>query len=326
MKYEGVQCPVCLKAFDSESDVVVCPECGTPHHRECYDKTGDCINAVKHGTEFAWVNPLVPPVVEEVKKEKPQVAENPSVITINSLNKENMPKNGVIGEMSPDQIGPTYREIKGDEKIGDYTVDEYASVIQKNIPKFMPRFMMFTKTNRKVSWNWAAFFFGPFWLAYRKMYKLAALALLLTFFIPLVFFNSVTEYYQESFGKYGEVLTAEAYQSTDEMNEALDKLQANMPEQPFALTASSYVEMAVDILCALFGNYLYMQKCTKLLDKAKSIEDAEKKKAFLTKKGGRSIGSVLLVVAGVYLVMIAVGVVVNLVGTDLATFLQKFIK
>ena len=320
MKYEGVQCPVCLKAFDSESDVVVCPECGTPHHRECYDKTGDCINAVKHGSTFVWVNPIVP-VLEEKKVEAPQKIENPTILT-----KENMPKNGVIGEMSPDQIGPTYREIRGDEKIGDYTVDEYASVIQKNIPKFMPRFMMFTKTNRKVSWNWAAFFFGPFWLAYRKMYKLAALALLLTFFIPLVFFNSVTEYYEESFSKYGEVLTSEAYQSTDEMNAAIDKLQANMPEQPFALTASSYVEMVVDIVCAVFGNYLYMQKCTKLLDKSKSIEDAEKRKAFLAKKGGRSVASVLFVIAGVYLVMLVIGVVVNLVGTDLATFLQKFIK
>lgn len=320
MKYEGVQCPVCLKAFDSDSDVVVCPECGTPHHRECYDKTGDCINAVKHGSTFVWVNPIVP-VLEEKKVEAPQKIENPTILT-----KENMPKNGVIGEMSPDHMTPTYREIRGDEKIGDYTVDDYATVIQKNIPKFMPRFMMFSKTGRKASWNWAAFFFGPFWLAYRKMYKLAALALLLTFFIPLVFFNSVTEYYEESFSKYGEVLTSEAYQSTDEMNAAIDKLQANMPEQPFALTASSYVEMVVDILCAVFGNYLYMQKCTKLLDKSKSIEDAEKRKAFLTKKGGRSVASVILVIAGVYLVMLVIGVVVNLVGTDLATFLQKFIK
>lgn len=326
MKYEGVQCPVCLKAFDADSDVVVCPECGTPHHRECYDKTGDCINAVKHGTEFAWVNPLVPPVVAETKKEKPQVAENPSVIAIGSLNKENMPKNGVIGEMSPDQMGPTYREIKGDEKIGNYTVDEYASVIQKNIPKFMPRFMMFERTGRKVSWNWAAFFFGPFWLAYRKMYKYALLGLLLTFFIPLVFYSSVTEYYQESFNLYGEALTSEAYQSTAEMNDALDTLQANMPEQPVAITASSYIEMAVDILCALFGNYLYMQKCTGVLDKAKAMEDAEKKKAFLEKKGGRSVLSIILVIVAFYAFMIAIGVIVNLAGTDLATFLQKFIK
>ena len=34
--YEGCQCPVCGKSFQESDDIVVCPQCGAPHHRECW--------------------------------------------------------------------------------------------------------------------------------------------------------------------------------------------------------------------------------------------------------------------------------------------------
>ena len=34
MKYTGIPCAACGKKFTAEDDVVVCPECGTPHHRD----------------------------------------------------------------------------------------------------------------------------------------------------------------------------------------------------------------------------------------------------------------------------------------------------
>ena len=35
-------------------DIVVCPECGAPHHRECYEKEGHCHFADKHGADFSF--------------------------------------------------------------------------------------------------------------------------------------------------------------------------------------------------------------------------------------------------------------------------------
>ena len=32
--YTGIPCPVCHKEFTPEDDIVVCPECGAPYHRE----------------------------------------------------------------------------------------------------------------------------------------------------------------------------------------------------------------------------------------------------------------------------------------------------
>lgn len=56
--YTGVKCPVCLKEFVPEDDVVVCPDCGTPHHRECYGQTGHCANQEKHKDGYVWKKPV----------------------------------------------------------------------------------------------------------------------------------------------------------------------------------------------------------------------------------------------------------------------------
>lgn len=53
MEFTEYKCPVCDKQFKKGDDVVVCPECGTPHHRECYEKEGHCHFADRHGADFS---------------------------------------------------------------------------------------------------------------------------------------------------------------------------------------------------------------------------------------------------------------------------------
>lgn len=57
MDYTGLKCPVCGKPFTSDDDIVVCPECGAPYHRACYQQAGHCIYQDKHGTPDAWKPP-----------------------------------------------------------------------------------------------------------------------------------------------------------------------------------------------------------------------------------------------------------------------------
>lgn len=54
MRYTGESCPICGIAFSEDDDVVVCPECGTPHHRKCYLQNNACANAQQHTESFAW--------------------------------------------------------------------------------------------------------------------------------------------------------------------------------------------------------------------------------------------------------------------------------
>ena len=57
MDYTGIKCPVCEKTFTKQDDVVVCPECGAPYHRECYQKEGHCIFEEKHQKGESWQPP-----------------------------------------------------------------------------------------------------------------------------------------------------------------------------------------------------------------------------------------------------------------------------
>ena len=52
--YIGLKCGVCGKDFTENDDVVVCPECGTPMHRDCYKENNGCPNAEKHGSDFVF--------------------------------------------------------------------------------------------------------------------------------------------------------------------------------------------------------------------------------------------------------------------------------
>lgn len=55
--YEGCQCPVCGKPFQETDDIVVCPQCGAPHHRECWKQEGHCHFESSHGTGQQWKRP-----------------------------------------------------------------------------------------------------------------------------------------------------------------------------------------------------------------------------------------------------------------------------
>ena len=53
-RYTNNHCPVCEQAFTDADDIVVCPECGTPYHRECWKKVGACVHEAEHAVGFEW--------------------------------------------------------------------------------------------------------------------------------------------------------------------------------------------------------------------------------------------------------------------------------
>lgn len=55
--YEGCTCPVCGQLFQETDDIVTCPQCGAPHHRECWKQEGHCHFQQDHGTERQWKRP-----------------------------------------------------------------------------------------------------------------------------------------------------------------------------------------------------------------------------------------------------------------------------
>ena len=57
-KYYGCPCEGCGKPLTLQDDIVVCPDCGAPYHRDCYEKLGRCIHSPAHAAGYEWKFPL----------------------------------------------------------------------------------------------------------------------------------------------------------------------------------------------------------------------------------------------------------------------------
>ena len=66
--YRGQHCPICGKEFCDGDDIVVCPECGTPYHRECYKTAGHGVNEERHSENFEWKPETAPHAEEKTPK------------------------------------------------------------------------------------------------------------------------------------------------------------------------------------------------------------------------------------------------------------------
>lgn len=325
MKYDNVKCPVCNEVFTTESDVVVCPECGTPHHRDCYLKVGQCINAEKHAEGYTWLNPN-PTSVET--HEATKKAEPAKVIVGGVVTSETAP-NGAVPAIEIDRNGNTravYRAITPNEKIGEFTVEEYGKVVQKNVHKYIPKFMMLDKTKSKVSLNWAAFFFGPFWMFYRKMYKYGTIALLILGILPLIFMGDVLTYSEESTAVYNElveIMLSDADITNEELTAMTNEVAEKMPVEPTVLRVSSYIEFAISAVLFLFGNYFYKKHCEEVLTKAKPLKDnPDEWNSKISKAGGRTLLAVVMAYVAFSLAVAVFSAVYTATGNDIATLLR----
>ena len=64
------KCAVCEAYLFEDDDVVCCPICGAPHHRDCYSAVGHCGLEKYHGTDLQYKAEET----EEVKNEKTETA------------------------------------------------------------------------------------------------------------------------------------------------------------------------------------------------------------------------------------------------------------
>lgn len=290
--YINEKCPVCGKEFRQGDDIVVCPECGTPHHRECYKQLGHCANADRHG-EFEWSESIPAAPSAAAPQGAPAGADavacrycgtkNPagSKYCLNCgapLTREEQPS----PEAFMQERRKAFENIFANEDFDGVSPKEAALYVKTGIEYFLVRFAMFTK-GRKFDTNFSAFIFSYFYLFYRKMYALGAAVLAATLILGvpdmLINFQAVQEYYVEM-GLLSQVIWEVPHQETLAI---------------YALVASVII-WAIRIGLFLFTNKLYYQKVvssvknikTSLTDGEGMINEGEYINA-LRKKGGTSM-------------------------------------
>ena len=290
---EGVSCVRCHAYLFPEDDIVYCPVCGAPHHRECYNQLGHCALEEFHGTDRQY-DKVKAREEEQAAAEMPNTGENAEgLITcqmchekydfaLNACPKCGAPNIAKAGGsfVNFDFLGG----VPADYDIGDgITADEAKRFVAANTPRYIPKFAVLNAKN-KLSWNWLAVLFPCGLMLSRKMYKNGVVAGLLTvisslFYLP--FMNAIN-----NLGTTPGETQAQIMQS---IYEHLPKMGAAVIA---ALLAGFVLNIAVRILSALFGDYLYKQYA---ISSIKTIRaESEDMDYDYRKKGGVNIFLFLL--------------------------------
>ena len=252
-RYEGIPCSHCGEKFTKDSDVVVCPTCGAPYHRSCYQEIGRCSFSDKHKDGYEWQMPLdhLPPerITVCLKCKTPNPRENvycsncheklsQDVKVISVMKNEDMDKN---------DLSPSGEVFAGEAS--DISLAEVTAYTGKRAKFFLNRFRLLASQKTNFTWNWSAFFFKFFYFFYKRMYLVGIIALLL---YAMLAFPSVM--YTMEFIKMNSMELFGVKMAYDA--QLMKSLEAFLP-------TINILNIVYSVCCGLFANKLYMKKVFK---------------------------------------------------------------
>lgn len=266
-KYVGILCECCKKPFTEDDDVVVCPECGAPYHRDCYKELGNCAFKDKHGEGFAWQAKL-PQSDKDNDDSKSIVCAHCN--SVNPPDSEYCRMCGVLlnGEQQPhaDNYG-NYRQnanpmggnsshpYQDDFVVEGVSSRELIAYTGNSFYYFIRQFKVLIGNRFNISWNWAALFFNFFYFFYRKMYKIG-IALFAFYIISLM--PSLLCFIGET-------------DASMQMMGITVYYNSKMMEQVAPIsTLLSTVGTFLNVWCALFANKFYLATALKDIRRYKS--------------------------------------------------------
>ena len=325
MDYKGHVCPVCNKAFEQGDDVVVCPICGTPHHRECYEELGHCVNLNRHRENYDYRREC------EVNSVEPEEitcafcgAKNPKesnfcnycgrTLGINNANtntqnpeKTDTPQGGFGGSFFMDPLGG----VKADEDLGqNVKASEAAKFVKTSTPYFIPQFKQL-KERGKTRFSFVGFIFGGGWLLYRKM---NTLGIIISLFMALLLFGDLftAVYYGEAIKAidvaYNEMTNELLRNYTMNFYGALGDFFKSLTSEQIAncifRTGISILNILIRVICGIFGNRWYYKHTIKNISKIKSNSTSQQEvDTKLNTKGGVNVPIAISLIACYYIIL-----------------------
>ena len=294
-RYSHDNCPVCEQNFQADDDIVVCPVCGTPHHRECYKQNGACGNFHKHGENFRWESSSQ----QEINSENDNVANENTTDSIDTpfgnIQDFNLAYKNLIA--NPLSMYPPELEE-------GVSTEDVAVFVQQDATRYIQKFFSIKQGKKKI--NWAAMFFAPYWFFYRKLYKhgviVMAIMLILSFlsFLPPVErFESVSQEYYTELESLQEMDTdEETYTQT--INELVAKSQTIVNENKVGvgiILGQSLASLVLSLYIGLNANTWYYKHTVKSIREIRSGEtDTDIVKQRIFKAGGYAFGITFLAI------------------------------
>ncbi len=285
LNIEGQKCPICNSYLFAEDDVVFCPTCGAPHHRDCFKTVRHCGLEHTHGTENQYDR--VKTADGQNDSEPEETAKNPNICPEckNKLTDDMLvcpycgrPRNvrvftfDLLGGVSPDTDlgeGATAAEVK--------------DFVHINTQRYIPKFEELK--HQKFSWNWAAFLFPHGWFLFRKMYKIGS------------FFTALAVAAQVCFIPLMNVLNSAVFSTTNEyVNYFMQNIDTFGMAPIMLATLGSAINIAVRIIAGLNSDRLYKNHA---IAKTLSLKNDEEKEMKLRKAGGVNIFAFLIGIVAV---------------------------
>lgn len=349
MKYTGNICDGCGQPFNDEDDVVVCPDCGTPQHRECYEKENKCVCSHLHGEDYAWngivhketplpeakretvacpncgyENPKGSPMCKQCgmkftlfgmnvvdamhEQEKNTINTNRDIPSYSApftlgegegfdapVEAEEKPAAAQVEELLTSVLeGDAQQSAEGDGRInlgGPFPVtDEIDGVMTNTIGNFIGTNAMgyiskFKKIQRgkKLSFNFAAFFFGAYWLFYRKLYKAGIVLMTVLFSLSII----MTPYLMDVLEAYEKLLPVMEGAAISEAQ--LTALYNEMLAASAPLAIYFFITLALQFIVGFSANHIYKKYVIDHSRKAERLPSKRLAMAYVVKNGGSSI-------------------------------------
>ncbi|MGN0612308.1 MAG: RING finger protein [Porcipelethomonas sp.] len=294
--FTGTECMICKERFRDDDDIVVCPECGTPYHRDCFAKEGRCINEKLHEQHKSWSEDMADSGAEQQKKcrycgsvNKPHaiICESCGASLVDNLNFDNQQQgfSGGTGQQNMNQGGfnfdpsDKYCGMNPEESLDDgVKISEAADFVGSNVPYYLMLFKRMKDSGRKLTLNFICIFFPQFFFAHRKMWLEAVVMTLITtvLAIPKVLYTFI---------------------SMDVPMGLFQSVNIDTPSFEIIFSLTNYASMALTVLSALFANWLYYRHMLRNVNKIKHQYGTDR--SLLTEKimrsGGTSVASVLVI-------------------------------
>ncbi len=293
ISYTGEECFICKRKFTDEDDVVTCPECGTPYHRECYSEKKECVNHALHESGGSWMAESLEKkkAVLSVKKVcpdcsfiNPEDAEQCRNCGGDLVNREcrtiDLSDQKVVRielDADADYFGFNPMEIM-DESTG-ITIGEMADYAKNNKLYYLLAFRRLKNAAVKFSVNLLAFLFPEIYCAGRKMFLQGAVIMLLRFIIQIpMFLDSIVHMEDMGFpsgiAMYANLISfAEAHAFSSSV-----------------LNITSALDITIRIVFGLMANEIYFRHTlSKLRKLRKNVPDYLRYRTVIKSCGGISI-------------------------------------
>lgn len=327
MEFKDKRCPVCGVPFQENDDIVVCPECGTPQHRICYERIGKCANAEHHGENFSWNEKaesaafaICPHCGEKNAPDAIFCNSCATPLTNNSENSSNrqqeaqshqyeygpqgMPFGG-FGSFTHDAFYANNGIASTDKVADDVTVGDAEKFVKSNYLYYIPLFRNIKRFGRS-RFNFSAAIFSGAWFLYRKLYVIGAVFSALSFlciFAESFFFDV----FNNTYSNIAQTLGTTGVTSYDIVQYAFTSGNLSTYEligfiiPPLA----SFMRILIMIVGGCIANRSYYNHSIKRIKKIKSESPDDLKEALGNAGGTSYVGPIIIAVSYIALNIIA---------------------